>query len=198
MNAIAWPVRFRGTLVAGAFVTLIPLGACGGTAAPEDHSQTQSQAIQQQGTFYDRGTQCTYGGVQMHCCPGGSFMIGARVDENVFKCSWSAQKLSDTVFIDRSTQCAAPSGTMHCCPQLNGIATVMVGLRADQNILACQQVEADYVGYDSTATIDANPPTQDGFPMHVCTGQTTTPPTIGSPYAMAGISIAENAFTCVN
>ncbi len=208
MNAIAWPVRFRSTFVKATLAALIPVAAACGTAAPEDHSQTQSQAILEEGTFYDgafgaKPTQCTVNGVSMHCCPGGSFMIGARIDQNVFKCATSGQALSGTIFTDPpagqpAKQCVSDSGvSMHCCPQLNGVATVMVGLRADENILACQQVKNDFVGQNSNAVFDGDPPhapTEDSYPMHVC----PPPPQGQSSYGLAGIRIDQNEFVCVN
>jgi hypothetical protein len=42
--------------------------------------------------FYDpppggNKTQCTVGGVTMHCCPRDSLMIGADANKDVFKCA---------------------------------------------------------------------------------------------------------------
>jgi hypothetical protein len=209
---MAWPVRFPGTLVQVTLAALIPLGAaCGGTDAPADHSQTQSQAIVEPETFYDgafgvKPTQCTVGGVSMHCCPGGTFMIGARIDQNVFKCATIGgfnTGLMGDIFLDPpagqpAKQCVDSNGlSMHCCPQNQGNATVMVGLRADENILACQQIRNDFVGRDSLAVFDPNPgnsPTQDAYPMHVC----PPPPPNQTSYGMAGIRIDHNEFVCVN
>ncbi|HVZ32933.1 MAG TPA: hypothetical protein VG963_10925 [Polyangiaceae bacterium] len=138
--------------------------------------------------FYDLnpGHQCVANvngvNVSMHCCPSGYAMIGARVDQNAFKCAVVNGGLAGTPVADTGTQ----RNGMHSCP----LGDVMVGLRADMNVLLCQKPINQSV---ITETVD--PGTQDGFPMHVC------PP--GSPsgglyngYAMSGIRIDQNKFNC--
>lgn len=58
----------------------------------------------------------------------------------------------------------------------------MVGLHVDRNELACQTPSPT----PSFEYVDGNPPTADNYPMHVCP----------SDYAMAGIHVNNNLFTC--
>jgi hypothetical protein len=167
------------TIIAAAVV----VSACSGTAGVDEKTGDQSSAIQI-GTpsFYDYGTQCTVGGTTMHCCPFNTVMVGARVDQNVFKCAWLTHNdANGAIVLDTGTQCEG----MHCCPT----GSMMVGLRADKNQLACQYVNGEL----PTDYLDGNPPTEDAFPMHVCPGWTGTGP---STFAMAGIRIDKNEFTC--
>jgi hypothetical protein len=123
--------------------------------------------------------------VSVHCCPSGEAMIGARVDQNAFKCAVINGGLAGSPTPDTVTQ----RNGMHSCP----LGSVMVGLRADKNVLLCQKPLNQLV---TTERVDGNGnPTEDGFPMHVC------PP--GSPsgglyngYAMSGIRIDQNNFNC--
>jgi hypothetical protein len=153
------------------------LAAGCGQASPEDSTGSVSSAdtVNLGTSFYDGGTQCIVGGAQMHCCPTGSAMIGARVDQNVFKCA---------NLIDRSGAITLDTGTqrngMHSCP----FGQVMVGLRADQNLLACQRIPNNPV---VSETVDTG--TQDGFPMHICSEAT-------GHAAMTGIRIDQNRFNC--
>jgi len=101
-------------------------------------------------------------------------MIGAHVDNNVFKCA-QLQTSPGYRYLDAGTQ----RNGMHACPY----GSVMAGLHVDRNLLACQlpgtPVTSEYV--------DGNPATQDGYPMHVC----------GSGgYGMSGIRVDYNLFTC--
>jgi hypothetical protein len=153
-------------------------------------------------SFYDGGTQCVAGGVSMHCCPAGNAMVGARLDNNVFKCAPLANA-SAPIVADYGTQRSfptSPSGnpvTLHSCP----FGSVMVGLRADMDILLCQQMPTKSAGFTwdaiTTERIDDNTSdTQDaaaagqlGYSMHACeTG-------VGSQ-AMSGINAASNIFNC--
>lgn len=119
---------------------------------------------------YSRTTQCTVGGVSMHCCPDRMVMIGAHLGENVFKCVLI--DLSFNVpFLDDGTQ---RSG-MHACPQ----GAVMVGFRESSNQLACKAVSGL-----SAEIVDGG--TQDGFPMHVCPAD----------MVMTGIHADRNLFLC--
>jgi hypothetical protein len=49
--------------------------------------QASAYALQDSSFVYDSSTQCTVGGLQMHCCPQNDALIGVRVDQNVFKCA---------------------------------------------------------------------------------------------------------------
>jgi hypothetical protein len=160
-------------------------------------------------SFYDYGaTQCAVGAVSAHCCPSGSVMVGARVDQNVFDCApvahASAPIVADcggsiiagcanTIPTERTFP-NSPSGspvTIHSCPP----GSVMVGLRADLNILLCQQMPTKSTGYTwnaiTTERVDDNASdtqTPDGY-MHACE------PAVYSQ-AMSGINVATNTFNC--
>jgi hypothetical protein len=163
---------------------LIPLaGAMGGCgAAPEtteDISAESSALISTSNTILDGSgapaTQCTVGGTTMHCCPAGRAMVGARVDQNVFKCGLLTVT-NGTRFLDTGTQ----RNGMHACP----VGSVMVGLHEGLNRLACQTLP----GFVVREGVDTG--TQDGYPMHVCGLPGAEPGT------MSGIRIDQNRFTC--
>jgi len=144
----------------------------------ETVSTEQADLITSSSTFYDGigggATQCTVGGTGMHCCPTGSAMVGAHVDQNVFKCATITAPRIGAPFLDTGTQRAG----MHSCP----LGSVMIGFRADMNRLACQQVSV--IGL--TEFVDNG--TQDSFPMHVCSGTTT----------MTGIRLDRNQLNCAD
>jgi hypothetical protein len=52
----------------------------------------------------------------------------------------------------------------------------------------------------TTAFVDGNPPTNDAYPMHVCPPANITPGSgqVWSGYAMSGIRIDQNKFTCAS
>ncbi|HEY2405013.1 MAG TPA: hypothetical protein VGI10_03375 [Polyangiaceae bacterium] len=160
-------------IIAGAFA-----GGCGQAAPDQESTDTKSSAdtVNLNTTFYDFGTQCVAGGTQMHCCPNGSAMIGARVDQNVFKCA-NLFDTSGAITLDTGTQ----RNGMHSCP----FGSVMVGLQATLNRFACRTIPSNPV---STETVDTG--TEDGFPMHVCSQAS------GNPATMTGIRIDQNKFNC--
>jgi hypothetical protein len=127
---------------------------------------------------YDSGNQCVASNgstsVQMHCCPDGSAMIGANVNQNVFKCA-PLHDQTGTITLDTGTQ----RNGMHSCPP----GQVMVGLRADLNMLACRTVPSSSVAPER---IDMS--TQDGT-MHVCQSTLISE-------AMTGIRIDQNLLGC--
>jgi hypothetical protein len=112
----------------------------------------------------------------MHCCPAGYAMIGARTDNNLFKCAPLVSN-AGAVQLDTSTQ----RNGMHSCPY----GQVMVGLDVDGNKLACQALPADIV---ITERVDTG--TQDEYPMHVCDA-------LIPRSAMSGINVLANLQTCV-
>lgn len=140
----------------------------------------------------DGSTQCVVGGVSMHCCPSGNAMVGVRLDQNVFKCA-PLQDASGPIVADyftyRNVNGVSSDGTltaynMHTCP----FGSVMVGLRQDMNILACQQIPA-YALSDGITGELVDTGTLDNYPMHVCE---STP----HAYAMSGLDPANNLLTC--
>jgi hypothetical protein len=140
----------------------------------------------------DGGYQCEVGGVWMHCCPPGNAMVGIRLDQNVFKCG-QLQDASGPIVADFSTyrnvNLPNPDGTvtgynMRACP----LGYVMVGLRQDQNVLACQQIPADAIS-DAITGERVDTGTEDNWPMHVCE---STP----HAYAMSGFDAANNLLSC--
>jgi hypothetical protein len=112
----------------------------------------------------------------MHCCPAGYAMIGARTDQNVFKCAPLVDN-TGAVQLDTSTQ----RNGMHACPY----GQVMVGLDVDANNLACQALPANTI---TTERVDTG--TRDEYPIHVCDAA----PIPGS--AMSGINIGDDLQTC--
>jgi hypothetical protein len=111
----------------------------------------------------------------MHCCPAGYAMIGARTDDNLFKCAPLANS-AGAIQLDTSTQ----RNGMHSCPY----GQVMVGIDVNANNLACQALPANTI---TTERIDTG--TQDEYPMHVCDALIP-----GS--AMSGIDVGANLQTC--
>ncbi len=138
----------------------------------DDVSVTESALIFTGVRSYDAGTQCTVGGATMHCCPIGYTMIGAHVDNNVFKCA-QLYHGAGFRFLDVGTQ----RNGMHACPY----GAVMAGLHVDRNYLACQYP----IGGVASEYVDRG--TQDGYPMHVCGS---------SQDGMSGIHVDQNKFTC--
>jgi hypothetical protein len=140
----------------------------------------------------DNSTFCEVGGVGMHCCPLGDAMVGVRLDQNVFKCA-ELQDASGPIVADNSTyrDVSLPNadGTsttynMHTCP----FGYVMVGLHADLNILACQQIPPNALN-DAITGERVDTGTQDDYPMHTCESAPRA-------YAMSGFDAANNLLTC--
>ena len=124
------------------------------------------------GFRYDTSTQCTVGGVTMHCCPAGEAMIGAHIGRNTFKCSNFNNAFSGRGrFADSTTS----RNGMRACP----LGAAMVGYHHGRNTVACEYpdpvLEWDFIDTNSS----------DNFPMHVCRRS-----------VMAGIDVPSNRFTC--
>jgi hypothetical protein len=123
---------------------------------------------------YDYSTQCTVGGVTMHCCPEGTAMVGLHRDANIFKCAPLKQR-SGQRFLDPGTQ----RNSMHVCPW----GSVMVGLHADWNQLACEWIPGitdERVDYGTNDTV-----------MHTCNwGKIDS--------AMSGVHLDWNQFSCAS
>lgn len=152
------------------------VGACGMEGGDEPGAEQSQSPLSLGEPFYDTGTQCTVGGVTMHCCPPGTVMVGAHIGSNTFKCAYDNIIFPPTPIVDRSTQ----RNGMHACPE----GMVMRGLHVGQNVLACvypfQRVTPpDKVDYS----------TQDRY-MHVCPGSYST------ASAMSGIHVGMNKFLC--
>jgi len=164
----------KNVLISMSVALMTATVACGGEAPQgTDGTDTATDPLTLGTQIYDAGTQCTVSGATMHCCPSGFAMIGARLDQNVFRCAQVA--FSSARFIDVGTQ----RNNMHACPR----GAVMVGLDDGHNYLACQYV-ASGVTFEY---VDGTPATQDSYPMHVC-------PTYA--FAMSGIRTDQNLFTC--
>jgi hypothetical protein len=163
------------TLIGLLALSAAALPACGAADSQEDIGAEASAIVTAGSPIYDYGTsptQCTVGGWTMHCCPSGMAMIGARIDQNTFKCAPIVVGTLGSRFLDSGTQ----RNNMHSCP----LNTVMVGFHNDGNKLACQALNVSV-----TETVDSG--TQDGF-MHVC----------GSGATMSGIRVDQNKFNCAN
>jgi hypothetical protein len=162
------------TLIGLVAFSIAALPACGAAESQDENVGVESSAIITSGTpSYDGSTQCTVGGTSIHCCPSGTAMIGARIDQNVFKCAPIVAGTSGGRFLDTSTQ----RNNMHSCPA----NAVMVGFHNDLNRLACQALTVSV-----SETVDTG--TQDGYPMHVC----------GSGATMSGIRVDQNKLNCAN
>jgi hypothetical protein len=169
-------------------VALVVLGGCGSAGDGEPGAASEHESLTlggppPSGWFYDDGTKCTVGGVQMHCCPAGYAMIGARIDQNKFKCAKYNGGMFPHPFLDTGTN----RNNMHACPQ----GAIMVGLHANLNDLACVFPQPAV----TTEFVDGNPPTDDSYPMHVCP-PASLPSDSYAGYAMTGIRIDQNKFTC--
>jgi hypothetical protein len=172
------------------FLSVLVFVAVAACVAPEEsveETATAASALDLTTTFYDgigSPTQCSGFGVIMHCCPSGFVMIGAQVDRNVFKCAMLNTGAGGARFADHATQ----RNGMHACP----FGSVMVGLHSDQNVLTCQWLQEPFSPVPSSRVlseyVDGPAPnlTFDRFPMHVCQ----------PGYAMAGIHVSKNLFTC--
>jgi len=140
----------------------------------------------------DSSYQCQAGGVWMHCCPPGNAMVGVRLDQNTFKCA-PLQDPSGPIVADSSTyrdvssvnaDGSTTTYNMHTCP----FGSVMVGLHADLNLLACQQIPANAIS-DAITGERADTGTEDSYPMHVCESTVHA-------YAMSGLDAANNILSC--
>jgi hypothetical protein len=127
----------------------------------------------------DPGTQCTVGGVRMHCCPTGYVMIGADAAHNSFKCGpLQAAQPAGPPTLDNGTQRYG----MHSCPA----GSVMVGLRLDTNQLACLPLPSGWITYER---VDGG--THDSTGMHVCDAFAPTA-------AMSGIRADRDQMLCAS
>ena len=64
--------------------------------------------------LYDWGTLCTGDAADTHCCPGGMVMVGAHLQQNVFKCAMFQGGLGNGV-VDYGRNPTVRNG-MHTCP----------------------------------------------------------------------------------
>ena len=176
--------KILGHLVVVGAMTAMAAGGCGGDGTEFGMIQSASQVFFSDNTFLDSGFQCRIGSAVMHCCPPiqingqdyRSAMIGANVDQNIFKCRPMIIGPNDQTFLDSGTQRLG----MHACPQ----GSLMIGLRANANLLGCYTsshgVLATWDEYVDAGTQDNN--------MHVCRED--------QRYAMVGIRIDRNQFIC--
>jgi hypothetical protein len=114
-------------------------------------------------------------------------MVGAHVDDNVFKCGRFANShpapflANATRTVDGVTMLACPLGAF-----MFGFVQVRVPFFATFNLLACQWGTGNDGWFSESVDGSDGNPTQDGYPMHVC------PP--GG--VMAGIHVGQNKFIC--
>lgn len=120
-------------------------------------------------------TQCTVGGVTMHCCPTGDVMIGADANNDVFKCAPVQTPGALSLDADPGTQ----RSNMHVCPY----GQVMVGVSVPLNDLACMALPS---GAITGERVDVG--TLDAHPMHVCDAIPSS--------AMSGIRVDQNLLLC--
>jgi len=100
-------------------------------------------------------------------------MIGAHVDDDVFKCAEpSIPPLPGPRYLDANTQ----RNGMHVC-RFGG---AMAGMDSARNLLVCEET-APPIFFEH---VDRR--TQDSYPMHVCSEGTV----------MTGIHVDRNLFTC--
>jgi hypothetical protein len=163
------------------FVVLTMAIAFAGCMTPDDGApvaESDSELGLDPG-FFDSGTLCTVGGVQMHCCPDGFVMTGIHVNDNVFRCSRLQAGFSGPTTLDAGTV----RNNMHACP----FGQLMVGIHVNRNLLACrpsaQAISLEFVDAVTTTTFPINGGTAT---MHVCP----------NTFAMAGIHVNNNLFTC--
>lgn len=89
-------------------------------------------------------------------------------------------------FYDFSNQCTVGGATMHCCPFKDGIPSVMVGARLDQNEFKCQPVNSWEQNPSATPTWLDTGTQRNG--MHVCP--------VGS--LMRGLHVDRNLLACIS
>jgi len=164
----------RSVQLAAVSLLFVALGCEGEAPTGEAQSGVESTTseLNMSGWYYDTGTQCTVGGVTMHCCPSGYAMIGIHVGNNVLKCARLSSGMSNNRNLDGGTQ----RNGMHACPR----GQLMVGVHVGRNLFICETpVQSTQFEYVDTST-------QDGYPMHVC----------ASTSAMAGLHAGNNLLTC--
>lgn len=156
------------------FVGLAMVASFAGCVAPDDGAQVDEAAssLSMGGRVWDFNTLCTVGGVQMHCCPAGTAMVGIHVNDNVLDCAFLEAGFTTTRILDAGTN----RNDMHACP----FGYLMVGVHVQRDLLACQQSGQAI----SLEFVDAL--TTDSYPMHVCPNS----------FAMGGIRVDRNQFTC--
>lgn len=120
-------------------------------------------------------TQCSAGGVTMHCCPTGYVMIGADATNDVFKCAPVQTTGALTLDANPGTQ---RSG-MHACPS----GQVMVGSSVPLNDIICMALPGGSV---TSERVDYG--TVDAYPMRVCDANPSS--------AMSGIRVDLNRLLC--
>jgi hypothetical protein len=135
--------------------------------------------------IYDGGTQCTVGGITMHCCPNGYAMIGANLGTNVFKCVQTG--LAQAKFLGSNSD----TGSTWNCGSVSG--AVMVGFHAGANTAACQ-ISTVLATLSNASVPYVDRCTYDATSMRVC------------PFQLGGVTSVlggidqnnNNALTCLN
>jgi hypothetical protein len=182
---ISKALRFLGIPLLVALMGSATVGCGAGSAEDETIASTSAELIATTLGTWDSGggTQCTLGGITMHCCPNGQAMVGAVLNQNRFKCA----PLGITGGT-RSTSSSLRQGVV-ACP----VGSVMVGYHQGLQTVGCQTLPGVARISEYTDPVPPpkfpNTPTQDGV-GHVCTQ------TLG--YTMSGISSAQNKFLCAS
>ena len=173
-------------------VLLFVASACASNETDSEDADDQvvstTSAYTYSNTYYDwaGGTfnACFVDGINMHCCADGFVMVGAHLDQNVFKCTLiNNGGMQGARYVSADNSCATKS---------RGLRTdLMVGFHRDLNRALCQQPVND-----PTTPLWDEPPntTQDSWPMHIC-----PPPTWGNfnkGSALSHINPSTNAFLC--
>jgi hypothetical protein len=193
--------RVRGL---GALLMLTSWGAgCGGDPAsdvPDSVTTSELSFDNISGTtspyLYDAGSTCSqYAFPSMHCCPQNMVMTGAHIGQNKWKCALLSGGIqSQNVYFDGNLS-YTKRNAMHACRP----GFVMIGYyHGDGGMgpwgeyLGCAIPNPGVTGeYVDTGT-------KDTYPMHVCREVDSNNNRIVNPgrYAMSGINVGSNTFTC--
>jgi hypothetical protein len=138
---------------------------------------------------------CQVNGLTFLCCPGNTFMIGARLDQGRLKCAAGFDSgTMGAPFVDGQDGIGNTLATqrrgMHACPW----GSIMVGMNVERNDLLCR----NYAGINQYTSEKVDGGTQDNV-GHVCEPANGTPPLGAIHYhgrAMTGIHVINNWFLC--
>jgi hypothetical protein len=84
-------------------------------------------------TRLDKGSEHNYGSGDVHVCPQGWYMRGFHNSKNWLVCSDGA--VMEESFLDANPPTQAQG--LHMCPQKGGRQSIMTGIHAARNDLAC-------------------------------------------------------------
>jgi hypothetical protein len=81
----------------------------------------------------DKGTEHNFGSGDVHVCPPGWYVRGFHNSKNWLVCSDGV--VMEESFLDANP--ATQTQQIHMCPQKGGRSSIMTGLHAARNDLAC-------------------------------------------------------------